>query len=65
MRTILKESKINENVKAQVVIDPNPRICPQLHTMRNGYQWTGQPIDPELARQIIDALQEYLKTTHH
>lgn len=51
---ILKE---NGKIKAKVVTD---EFGSELLTMRNGYQWTGQPMTPELAKLTIEALQEYL-----
>ena len=53
-QVILKE---NGTIKAKVVSD---KYGTELLTMRNGFQWFGQPISPELARQIIEALKEYL-----
>ena len=49
--------KENGFIKAKVV---NEGFGPELLTMRNGHQWTGQPISPELARLITEVLQEYL-----
>ena len=33
-----------------------------LLTTRNGYQWSGFPIDREMAKQIIMAMSEYLNS---
>lgn len=33
----------------------------QLLGMRNGYQWSGQPLSPELAEMMIEVLQEYIE----
>ena len=33
----------------------------QLLGMRNGYQWSGQPICLELAEMMIEALSEYVE----
>ena len=51
---ILKE---NGNIKARVTSD---EYGAELLTMRNGWQWTGQPMTPELARLTVEALQQYL-----
>lgn len=32
-----------------------------LHTMRNGFQWCGQPIDLELAEMMQEALTHYIE----
>ena len=50
--------KENGTVKARV---RNDGFGEELSTMRNGYQWTGQPISPELARLTIEVLTEYLE----
>ena len=52
---IIKE---NGKVKAKVVIDD--RYGDEMLTMRNGWQWTGFPLNEDLAFQMIDALNEYL-----
>lgn len=48
-----------ENGKIKAQIREDDYGC-SLLTMRNGYQWTGQPMTPELARLTIEVLQEYL-----
>jgi len=35
--------------------------CISLLTTSNGYQWTGHPMCPELAKLTIEVLLEYLK----
>jgi len=47
----------NGKVKAKLTKDDYDT---QLLTMRNGFQWTGQPMTPELAKMTIDVLQQYL-----
>lgn len=47
--------KENGKLKAKVSINI---YGAELLTMRNGYQWTGQPMSPELTRRTIDALHE-------
>lgn len=54
-KEILRE---NGEVKAKIQINDFVTI---LLTTRKGYQWTTQPITPELARLTIEVLQEYLK----
>jgi len=49
--------KTNGKLRAKVEDDG---YGTSLLTMRNGYQWTGQPMEPELAKLTIEALQEYL-----
>jgi len=44
--------------KAKVEVD---KYGAELFTTRNGYQWTGQPLTPELAKVTIEVLQDYLK----
>lgn len=53
-KMIIKE---NGPIKAKITKDYG-ECC--FLTMRNGYQWTGQPMTPELARLSIAVLQEYL-----
>lgn len=52
---IIKE---NGNIKAKVIICD--KYDDELLTMRNGWQWSGAPLNENLACQIIDALNEYL-----
>jgi len=53
-KEIVKE---NGKIKARVHEDGfGVEFC----TMRNGLQWTGQPMSPELAKLTIEVLQEYL-----
>ena len=52
---IIKE---NGKIKAKVC---NTGFGVELYTMRNGNQWSGQGMNPELARLTIEALTEYLK----
>jgi len=54
-------SRLRENgkIKARVEIDD---FDTSLLTMRNGFQWTGQPVSPELATLIIEVLNEYLES---
>ena len=52
---IIKE---NGKVKAKVVL--NDRYGDELLIMTNGHQWTGGPMNENLACQVIDALNEYL-----
>lgn len=33
----------------------------QILGMSNGYQWNGQPLNPELAEMMIEVLQEYIE----
>ena len=47
----------NGKLKAKVVDDG---YGVDLLIMRNGYQWTGSGISPELAKLTIEVLQEYL-----
>ena len=54
-KTILKESG---TLKAKVSFD---RYGAEFNLTRNGYQWTGQLISPELANLTIEVLQEYLQ----
>lgn len=49
--------KQDGEVKAKVIMDGNG-IC--LLTMKNGFQWTGQPLTPKLAEVTIKVLQKYL-----
>lgn len=51
---IIKE---DGNEKAKV---HNDGFGIELLTMRNGYQWTGQPMTPNLAKLTIEVLQEYI-----
>ena len=53
-KLILKE---NGKIKAKVENDGSHVM---FFTMRNGTQWTGQSMSPELAKLSITALQEYL-----
>ena len=53
----IKLLRENGKIKAMVETDD---YGSELLTMRNGHQWTGQPISPELARLTIEVLQEYL-----
>ncbi len=52
-----KITKENGKIKAEI---RNSGYGDEFLTMRNGYQWTGQPMTPELAKLSISALQEYL-----
>ncbi|WP_067986172.1 hypothetical protein [Neptuniibacter pectenicola] len=47
----------NGKIKAKLTKDDYDT---QLLTMRNGFQWTGQPMTPELAKLTIEVLQQYL-----
>ena len=51
---------IKENGKLQARVIYGEQGAEFL-TMINGYQWTGQPMSPELARLSIEVLQEYLE----
>jgi len=48
----------NGQIKAEVRVD---KYGAELFTMRNGFQWTGQPLGPELAKLTIEVLQQYLE----
>ena len=50
--------KDNGKVKAKVVINEN--YDDELSVMTNGWQWSGAPLNENLAFQVIDALSEYL-----
>ena len=52
---ILRE---NGKIKAKVTSD---KYGTELLTMRNGHQWTGSVITPDLATLIVEVLQEYLE----
>ena len=54
----LKIEREEGKLKASVIID---KYDVMLFTRRNGYQSTGQPITPDLARITIEVLQEYLE----
>ena len=47
----------NGKIKAKLTQDEYDTY---LSTMRNGFQWTGQPMTPELAKLTIEVLQQYL-----
>ena len=47
----------NGKIKARLTKD---EYDTQLLTMLNGFQWSGQPMTPELARLTIEVLQQYL-----
>ena len=53
-KEILRE---NGKIKAKVVYNG---YDVSFLTMLNGWQWTGQPMNPELAKLAIEVLQEYL-----
>lgn len=55
-KIILKE---NGPVKAKVIVEP--KVGATFYTTRNGYQWVGQEMSPELAKLAIEALQGYLE----
>ena len=50
-------SRENGMIKAKITKD---HFGVELLTSRNGWQWVGQKITPELARLTIEVLQEYL-----
>lgn len=48
----------NKDGKRKVKIQ-NDGYDLQLLTMRNGFQWTGQPVDDELLDMIIECINQY------
>jgi len=55
----MKDPIIRENGKIKTKIMFS-RYETEFYTCRNGYQWVGQAITPEIARMSIEVLQEYL-----
>ena len=55
-----RKNIIKENGKLKAKIEDDGYDVTLL-TMRNGFQWTGQPIDKELAKLTIEVLQEYVE----
>lgn len=51
----------NGKKKVELKFDDFAVGKPQLMTMRNGFQWSGVPIDKDLAKMIVDVLSEYLE----
>ncbi len=51
-------TKENGQIKAKVII--NDKYGDEMLTMVNGWQWSGFPLNENLAVQIVDALNEYL-----
>jgi len=52
---------LKENGKLKVKVELT-KYGDELYATRNGWQWVGQGISPELARLMIEALSEYLET---
>jgi len=53
---------IRENGKIKAKIQ-NIGYGYEFLTMRNGFQWSGQGMTPELAKLSIEVLQEYLSSS--
>lgn len=54
---ILKESVVTSKKKVRIEGINDNEI--DFLTMRNGFQWSGMPVDDELLRMMKDAIIEY------
>jgi len=54
----IKIEKTNRDLGVRIETD---KYGSEIYVTRNGWQWNGQAVTPELAKLMIEVLEEYLK----